>query len=328
VKHLFVINPRSFPVQAALDKIFKEIKNCFADPEGEEYSIQISLYPRNAISLIRKKVKEFRHDEKVRVYAVGGDGILYDCLNGIIGLPNMELAAIPYGNTNDFVRAFGEGKKTLFRDIRLQVVSSAVSMDIIHCGDTYALNFCSVGMESNALMASMKIYSQFSQNLRKYKNINYFIYIVSFYLGGIMAVFNKKVLKHYYKIDIDGEDFSGNYASINIANGPCYGGNMNPVNTAMPNDGLLDVLFCRHKNTLRTISLITKFTKGKFQRYPKDFTFKRLKKIEIQSENPLLIDLDGELFFDIGLQVEILPQAVKIVAPGGVEFLKRADLYE
>ena len=328
MKHLFVINSRSFPVQTVLDKIFKEIEDCFVDLEGEEYSILLSRYPRNAISLIRKKMKEFRHGERVRVYAVGGDGILYDCLNSIIGLPNMELAAVPYGNTNDFIRAFGEDKKTMFRNIRLQVLSPSILTDVIHCGDNYALNYCTVGMESSAIMTSMKIYNQFSQNLRKHHNINYFIYVMLFYLGGLKAVFNRKIQKYYYKIAIDKEDFSGNYASINIANGPCYGGNMNPVITAMPNDGLLDALFFRYKNIRRTVSLIKQFTKGKFRHYPNDFTLKRLNKIEIQSDDPLLISLDGEVFFDTSLQIEIIPQAVKIVAPDGIEFLKRANPYE
>jgi YegS/Rv2252/BmrU family lipid kinase len=323
-----VINPRSFPSKAAKDAILKEIKNCFADLEGEEYSIHFSCYPRNAISFIRKKVKEFVPGETVRVYAVGGDGILFDCLNGIVGLSNIELAAVPYGMANDYIRAFGEDKKAMFRNIRLQVTSPVILTDIIHCGNNYALNFCTVGMESDAIMTSLKIYSQFSKKFRKFYNINYFAYITLFYLGGVTAVFNEKVLKQYYKINIDGKDFSGNYATINIANGPCYGGNMKPVITAMPDDGLLDVLFFRHKNIPRTASLITKFTKGEFRRYPEDFTLKRLHKIEIQSEDPLLVDLDGEVFFDTSLKIEIIPQAVKIVAPGGIGFLKRADFYE
>jgi len=328
VKHLFVINPRSFPVQAVMGSVIKEIKECFAGLGADEYTIHISHYPRHAISLIRKTIKEFRYGEKIRVYAVGGDGILFDCLNGIVGLPNVELAAVPYGLANDFIRAFGEDKKAAFRDIRLQVISPAASTDIIHCGNNYALNFCTVGMETDAIMTCLKIYSQFPKNFRKYQKINYFLYVMLFYFGGATAAFNKKVLKQNYKINIDGEDFSGNYASINIANGPCYGGNMNPVVTAMPNDGLLDALFFKHKSVPRTAGIITKYTKGQFRRYPGDFTFKRFRKIEIQSDDPLLVDLDGEVFFDTSLQVEILPGAVNIVAPGGIEFLKRADVYE
>jgi len=328
VKHLFVINPRSFPVRTAMSKVLKEIRDCFADLGGDEFTIHLSHYPRNAISLIRKTIKGLRYGEKIRVYAVGGDGILFDCLNGIVGLPNVELAAVPYGTANDFIRAFGEDKKAMFRDIRLQVISPAILTDVIHCGNNYALNFCTVGMETEAIMTCLKVYSQFPQKFRKYQKVNYFLYVMLFYLGGITAVFNKKVLKQNYKISIDGEDFSGNYASVNIANGPCYGGNMNPVVTAMPNDGFLDALFFKHKNVPRTAGIITKYTKGRFRRYPNDFTLKRFRKIEIQSDDPLLVDLDGEVFFDTSLQIEIMPGAVNIVAPGGIEFLKRADVNE
>jgi diacylglycerol kinase family enzyme len=270
-------------------------------------------------------MKDFQSNENVRVYAVGGDGILFDCLNGIVGLPNVELAAVPYGASNDMIRAFGEDKKELFRNIKLQAVSPAILTDVIHCGNNYALNFCTVGIESDTIRNCQNMYNKVSFGIKRIKKLDAFVYSTLLYVSGAISVFNKKILNQYYKITIDGEDFSGVYGTINIANGPCYGGNKSPVITAMPNDGILDALFFQCMNSFKAACLIPPFTKGKFRRFPKYFTLKRLKKIEIFSNDPLLVDLDGEVFFDTSLTVEVIPAAVKIVAPGGISYKKRAD---
>jgi diacylglycerol kinase family enzyme len=323
VRHLFIINPRSFPLAAEREAVEREIAACFAGGEGADYAVHLSRYPRDAIGFIRKCAGELSGGETLRVYAVGGDGILFDCLNGIVGLPNAELASVPYGNANDMIRAFGENKKALFRNLKLLASSPAVPTDIISCGNNYALNFCTLGMESDAIMASIEVYNSIPQRVRRCRRLNYFLYTMIFYLGGIKAVFNKKVLNQYYAIKLDGEDYSGVYGSINIANGPCYGGNKHAVITAVPDDGLLDALFFRCPDSFRAMTLITSYVKGGFRRFPEHFSWKRLRKIEIRSGGPLLVDLDGEVFFDTNITVEIIPRAVKIVAPGGIAYEQR-----
>ena len=312
-------------MRATLNNVLREIQDCFASLDGDEFSIHISYYPRNAIGFIGALAKQFRPGEALRVYAVGGDGILFDCLNGIVGLPNVELAAVPYGTSNDWVRAFGDNKKALFRNIKLQVSSPSILTDIIHCGNNYALNFCTIGIESDTIMKGITMYNSIPGDIRKFKKLDTFIYNLIIYIAGAKAVFNKKVLSQYYTISIDGEDFSGVFGSINIANGPCYGGNKNAAITAMPNDGILDVLFFRCSNSLKAAGLVIPYTKGGFRRFPNNFTLKRIKKIEIHSEEPLLVDLDGEAFFDTSITVRIIPDAVRIVAPGGISYAKMAD---
>jgi diacylglycerol kinase family enzyme len=226
------------------------------------------------------------------------------------------------------IRSFGEDKKDMFRNIRLQAISPAILTDVIHCGNNYALNFCTVGIESETIIQAIRMYNKFPRNLRKFRKLSAFLYSVFLYLGGAIAVFNKKILNQYYTITIDGEDFSGVYGTINIANGPCYGVNKMAVSTAMPNDGILDALFFSCPNSIKAAALITPYTKGEFRRFPNNFTLKRLKKIEINSKDPLMVDLDGEVFFDTSLTIEVIPAAVRIVAPGGIDYVKMADFHD
>ncbi|GMO43035.1 MAG: diacylglycerol kinase family lipid kinase [Treponemataceae bacterium] len=327
--HLFVINPISFLNKGAMRAIMAEIETCFAGKDAGNCFVHVSRYPRDAMVIIRKYLADIPETQTVRVYAVGGDGILFDCLNGIAGIPNAELASVPYGNGNDFVRAFGENKNSLFRDIQLQTNSPSIPVDIIHCGTRYALNFCTVGLESDAIMTSIALYNSVAGKIRKFRRLNFLAYTLLFYMGGVKAVLNRRILNQRYEITVDGEDMSGVYGAVNIANGPCYGGDKNPVMTAMPNDGVLDALFFRCGSSLRAMTLIGAYVRGGCLQLPKKyFTWKRLRKIDIRSDEPLLVDLDGETFFDTAITVEIIPAGIRFVSPGGMRFCKRMDADE
>jgi len=52
-----------------------------------------------------------------------------------------------------------------------------------------------------------------------------------------------------------------------------------------------------------------------------------MKKIELRSADPLVVNLDGEVYFDTSLVVEIIPAAVKIVAPGGIAYKRKTNIY-
>jgi diacylglycerol kinase family enzyme len=141
MKHLFIINPKSFRTRRRLDQLIAGIDGYFKTRDQADYQIYISKYPRDAIGAIRSYMGAVPADITVTVNAVGGDGILLDCLNGIIIYSNTELAVVPYGVTNNFVRAFGEGREALFRDIGLQAISPAIPTDILKCGSNYAIDF-------------------------------------------------------------------------------------------------------------------------------------------------------------------------------------------
>jgi diacylglycerol kinase family enzyme len=326
-KHLFIINPVSFTKEADMDAFIALVKDQFERNIKADYDIRISRFPRHAIRMTRQYIPRAGPEEKVRVYAVGGDGILFDCLNGIVGLSNAELAPVPYGHTNDFVRAFGEGLEDTFRNIPLLASATAIPTDILHCGSNYALNLCTIGLESAAnsraiaIQQNMKTWPRFFRDSSR-------LYNISYSLGGFMVMFDKKLLAQEYDISIDGEDLSGTYANVNIANGPCYGGDKSAVVTAVPDDGLMDILMFKGTGTLRGLALILSYTKGYHDRFPGDFSLKRGRIISIRSRYPLMIDLDGETFLDTNITVELIKGAVKIAAPNNLSYKQRGVFRE
>lgn len=322
-EHFFIINPRSFPRRPDLDRVLSQIRACFEAPGGPSYGVHISRYPRDAISIIRKRIAGIDPETKVRVYAVGGDGIAFDCLNGIVGIPNAELAVIPYGGGSDFIRAFGEEHYGSFRDIPLQARSPAISTDIIHCGNNCALNFCTVGMEAGAVIKTLSLNKRFEKLRALVPRLNSFFYI----LGGILGAFDKDIVSQRYEINADGIDLSGVYSIINIANGPCYGSGKSAVVTAVPDDGLLDMMMVRELGFSRMLRLMPDYLGGNYDKYPEVFSLRRVKRVSIRSEDPLLVNLDGEAFFDSDLTIEILPGAVKVAALDTPGYRKRAEFH-
>jgi diacylglycerol kinase family enzyme len=323
-EHFFIINPRSFPRRGDLENFIKQVEKHFWRKRIPSLFYHVSRYPRDAICVIRKYLAISTPDTTVRIYAVGGDGIVFDCLNGIVGLPNAELAIMPFGGGSDFVRAFGDEHYDSFRDVALQVAAPAIPTDIIHCGNNYALNFCTVGQESAAVMNAVALGKRFKQAKLMLPGLGSLFYI----LGGIAAAFEKNLCGQRYDLRADDLDYSGRYNNINVANGPCYGSGKFPVATAMPNDGFLDMMVVRKIGPLTAFSLMRRYLRGKYYKHPRLCFLRRAKKITIRSDSPLLVNMDGEAFFDSHITIEIIPQAVKIVAVNNLSYRRRAEFHE
>jgi diacylglycerol kinase family enzyme len=317
MQHIFIINPKSFRKVSEMEAVIAGIQDCFK--AQEDCFIYVSQFPRDAIGVIQERAKDIPPEEKFRVYAVGGDGILFDCLNGIVGLPNADLASVPYGRSNDFIRAFGEGKADLFRDIALQAAAPSVPTDLIYYGNNYALNVCTIGMESVAVIKMAEINKKHRRILAWFPGLYDFMFL----LGGLFGLFDQPLIFQHYQITIDGTDYSGNYSAVNISNGPCYGGDKSAVPTAIPDDGLLDVCLIKSLGTFKLLSVMSSYVKGKLK--PKYRILVRAKKIDIRSELPLQIEMDGEVLFDNSITVEVAPGAIRFAAVKDLKYEKRAE---
>ncbi|MDR2717013.1 MAG: hypothetical protein LBB89_02965 [Treponema sp.] len=315
-KHLFIINPRSFWKKTYQNQIVAGIHQFFKEIKDSEYDIHVSQFPRDAVGYIPLFAKNLPDTTTLRVYAVGGDGILFDCLNGIMGLKNVELAALPYGYTNNFIRGFDKNEKNLFRLMSQQYDAPVIPMDVMRCGNNYALNYCTIGIEAETAQRAGKI----RERMEKSHSLNQWLsrqfYTRFYYTGCLGAGGDKKLLRQQYEVNIDGENLNGAYQGISVFNSPYYGGNFHPINKAMPNDGILDMLTIRNQGFLRTCCLFPFYVSGHYKMFPRNFTLKQGKKITIRSENILSISMDGIVFFEPELEIELLPAAVQFVDAG------------
>jgi diacylglycerol kinase family enzyme len=284
MKHVFIFDSNFFYSQQwKMDVILDDIGQFFRAQEKQDFSVQISRYRRDAIVLIQREIETAKENDTVRVYAIGGDEILYDCINGIAELPNTELVAVPYGEINDFLRNFGEESGVLFKDIPSLVKrGTAVPTDVINCGVNYALNSCYIG------------------------------------LNNILTAFFKETAAQHYRIIIDDKDFSGNYCLIHVANGPYYDGKK-AVLSAMPDDGMLDIALIKSASPLKIMWSMGRYFNGKI---PSNCVTMQARKITIQSDRQMRIQLDNEYIRDTGISINVAPNAVKMVAIDNFSYQK------
>jgi len=314
MKHLFIINPHSFATTDRIEKVSSEIRECFSTARGINYDIHISRYPRDAVAVIHRYIECVSPDETVRVYAVGGDGTLFDCLNGMVDFPNAELTNVPYGSAYDFVLAFGKNAVPIFRNIKNLINAPSRPVDIISYGSNCALIEANIGLIGQLVIYANPILRDINKRLaRRFVGPIYNI-------SGLRALFNDEVMQQQYKVIIDGEDESGCYSNIHISNGAFTGSGMLASPYAVPDDGLLDVIFTCTSSKFDVARALFDYEKGWFEKY-KYFRHKKCRTVEIRSDRLLRVELDGESFFAQEIKLEIKPGAVRFFTPEGLDFV-------
>ncbi|GMO22850.1 MAG: diacylglycerol kinase family lipid kinase [Termitinemataceae bacterium] len=310
--HLVIINKHSFyNGKTRMFSVISEFENTFKSFNIDKYEIKLSKKPRHALSLIHTYVDNLSEERIVRVYAVGGDGILFDCLNGIMGLPNMELAAVPYGKTNDYVRSFGESNEHSFKSIPEQIIAGTIPVDVINYRANYALNFCCIGVETVTYMIAQRFLKKLGV-LRKF--LARFCHLA---VGLFVTLSKTDITNQFYEVNIDDKVFCKNFSVIHIANGSRYGGKFSVVTDAKTTDGLLDVITGESLKGIKYIIMLNDYLHGKYFKHS-GFSLYCAKTIKINSESPLYIMLDGEVFTDTEAVIKIMPKAVNFVNVRGL----------
>jgi diacylglycerol kinase family enzyme len=315
IKHLFIINPKSFHKKTKQNQVVSGIHQFFRERENKEYEVYVSQFPRDAVGFIPLFARNLDDGTALRVYAVGGDGILFDCLNGIMRLQNVDadLAAIPYGMTNNFIQGFDKNDRPFFRILSRQYSAPSVPMDVMRCGINYALNYCVVGIEAEAVYRADRTRERMEKGSFLTQWLGRSMYTPLYFMSGVGACSNKQLLYQRYEVDVDGEKFSGVYQSFSVFNSTYFGGNLHPINNAMPNDGILDMLTTRTRGSLQTFCLYPFYVTGHYRMFPWNFSLRQGKKISIHSDNNLAISMDGIVFFESELDIELLPSAIQFV---------------
>jgi diacylglycerol kinase family enzyme len=303
-----------------METMIKEIHHFFngfkktLSSVAPEYAIHISRFPRDAIWAIQQYANTVPSEASLRVYAVGGDGILFDCLNGIIELPNAELGFIPCGKNNDFLWTFNVKNKNIMNSLEAQTYAPSVLMDVLYCGSNYALSHCLVGLEafSNKNTKKSRGKSTFLD-----RGISAFFRMLNINPMHFTSIFRSELLKQNYHVWLDNENLSGKYAFINISNNLFSESSKNQAlwETDL-SDGYLDVLACGEMSVLESYSVLNNYANGGHAKHPNLFKHRQAKKVFLSSSHPLILDLDGEIFYDKYISVEIKPKKVRIIVPG------------
>lgn len=297
MKHIFIVNAVAGKGKTA-PKFIPEIQQyCDQHPEMD-YEIYVTKFAGDGMNYVEECAKT---GEKIRFYACGGDGTLYEVVNGSYKYKNTEFAVIPLGSGNDFSRILGEKDELINLDA--QVNGTATDFDLIQAGDRVAISQCSMGIDAEicAKQASTKKIPGVSGEMA--------------YTVALFYCLMRR-LKSEFKVTIDDKQvFEGTMLFSLCANSRWYGGGYMGAPKAIPDDGLLDcIIVYKTVGRLKLATLVNQYKKG--QHLDWDFTnFVRGKKMHIQSKRPAAVNVDGECKYVTESTFQILEGAARVVIP-------------
>ena len=295
MRHLFIINPAAGSKNQTESYRKKITENC--DGRNLDYTIAVSEAPGQCREIARRAAES---GEEYRIYSCGGDGTLNEIVSGVAGFANVAVTMFAGGSGNDFARLFSEPEA--FRDLNRLLDAEEATFDLIRCNDDYSLNICSVGLDA-----------RIGTDVSNYKRLPLLSGFRAYAASTVINVL-RGVSEHYI-IEINGERIDGKQTLICACNGRYYGGGFNPVPTADPADGKLEVLIVRDVSRLKVAAVVGKYKNGQYAQYPHLIRHFSTDHLRILCDKPTPINLDGELRVAQTVDISLAQEKIRIFYP-------------
>ena len=246
------------------------------DQGGIETSCYATMGPGDA-TLEATRVCSEDYD---MVFAAGGDGTLYEIINGMAQCEyRPPLGVFPVGTTNDFARGLGIPMNwKMYCDLVLR--QRAYSVDVGKANDQYFINIAAGGFLTEL---TYEVPSRLKTMLGQ----------LAYYIKGIekmVRLFPQELI-----IKSRGRDeIHDQFMLFLIANTNCVGGFERLFSEACIDDGKFDVLAIRKCNLAEMMLLVTMAIRGEPLHDKRVIRF-QTDEMEVWSPGRVQLNLDGEL---------------------------------
>lgn len=296
MKTVFIINSKanSKEIQTLLEKIKQY------DPKS---IIEWTQYSNHALEIAQKYAVATQ--ENIHLFACGGDGLIHEVVNGIVGYDHILFSIIPIGTGNDFIKSLKPYKKKNFWDLKKYKDSILYSCDVMKINEEYAINTISFGFDVHVAKA-----------VNYYKNKTRFKGILPYYFGMLRSL--NQPLDQSCQIKIDHKKWKRiSFAFLVLCNGSYYGGGYLPCPNAKWNDGWIDLCIIHDVKKLQILRFSKLYQKGEhIEKLSEYVQIERGKTIKIDSDNcPIAANLDGEIRELVNPVITILPNAITLCLP-------------
>ena len=241
------------------------------------------------------------------IVSVGGDGTVNEIVNGIMKSKNdPPLGIIPLGWANDFIKSTNI-PSDIIEACKILINGKTKKIDIgLINNQIYFANICGIGFDAEVAQLA---------NQMKSKHPN--LHILSAFVYVFATV--KKLLSpfgyHNVKIKYDGQEIHSKILFIAISNGKFYGGRFKITPEAILDDGLLEICTVAEMGRLKYLMSIPKVFKGTHESI-KGINFYRAKEVVIQSSEPILAQVSGEVIEgQKEFTITLLPKSLKLIIP-------------
>ncbi len=231
------------------------------------------------------------------VIAAGGDGTIYEVVNGLADQEHRpELGIFPLGTTNDLSRALGISRQWEdYCDLVLRGESRPI--DVGRANDRYFINIAGGGSLTEL---TYEVPSRLKTMIGQ----------LAYYFKGVEKMVNLTPMQ--LKIDAEGQDpIEGEFMIFLIGNTNSVGGFEKLMPDARIDDGLLDVIALKKCNLAEFIRVVSMAQRGDHFNDPNVLYF-RTPRLEVTSPNNVLLNLDGELGGKLPGVFEVLPHHLRV----------------
>jgi diacylglycerol kinase (ATP) len=235
------------------------------------------------------------------VAALGGDGQVGACANGVLGT-GTALAVIPSGTGNDFARHIGLDRKDPLSAVRLLSKPGFKQIDVVKVTTQerarHYVNVGGAGFDSDV--------NEHANKVRRLRGTPKYVYSTFVTLA--------RFTPGKFVVTVDGEEHPFQGMMLAVGNGTSYGGGMRVTPDARSDDGLLDVCVIQELPKWQFVKTFPKVFSGKHVDHPA-VTMLRGKEIAISAERPFQVYADGEPVGHLPATFSVVPAALRVVVP-------------
>lgn len=241
------------------------------------------------------------------VIAAGGDGTIYEVVNGLADAEHRpKLGIIPVGTTNDFARAIHVPRSV---DAAVDIITAGNTMpiDVGKMNEKYFINIAGGGRLTEL---TYEVPSKLKTMLGQ----------LAYYLKGIEMLPSLKATD--VKIEYDGKLFEGEVMLFLVANTNSVGGFERLAPDASLNDGMFTLLILKKTNLPEFIRIASLAIRGEHTKDP-SVIYVKANRIKVTPKEKMQLNLDGEYggiapaefvnmyrHFDVFVPEDFIPDAV------------------
>lgn len=292
-KILVIANPMSGVI--AFDKAISLVIMYFKK-HNVEYTLIKTEYAGHAKVLLKKENLNMFNS----VCAMGGDGTLFEVLNGMLSRSKNEripICVIPNGTGNSFMKTINISEfEGAIRKISLRN-SKKIDVMKASCGTEsfFSLNLIGWGMATDISLLAEKL--RFFGGQRY--NVASFFEIIK----------NKP---RYAKLTVDGVKRDGNFAFIIACNTKYVGKDMKMAPDALIDDGLIDLIIVKKASSMTLFSVFPKLFDGSHVKHVA-CEYVQCNSFTIDPFIKGSLNIDGEIIGRSPVSVELIKGGIELI---------------
>ena len=266
-------------------------------------ALELTKSPGHAVEIATSASTE-RYD---LVIALGGDGIVHEIVNGLMGLPHDARPAfglIPVGSGNDYARTLGMSENVADAVAQLRGAHEK-QVDVGCCNGEYFAETLSFGLDAAIALDTVERRKRTGQQGT-----------VLYMMSGL------DILSHHldeYKFEavLDGDrKIQGRMLMFAVQNGVTYGGGFRICPEARVDDGMLDICYAEAPMSVPVATFKFLSAKNAHHTKFKGIHFERASSIALAFDKRPPCQIDGEAHIADSYGISVEPCALRVLMAG------------